>query len=111
MKFSLQFFAAITLADVKKSTFVIITRKYDDNTELRHPGIAVKGLKNYVFDITEAQFIKLGRREDSTTSAIDVAVCRDDKDFIFVGVPELRYPQEEFFKTYSNRVINDSLFE
>lgn len=118
LKFGLPFFAAIMLADLEKISYVIITRKYNDGFILRRPGIAVSDINEYAFDIAEGQFVKIGQREDSIITIEYAGVLNENKKYFFLGKDNLSnffgkdslfYPEEDFIKTYSVRVVNDTL--
>lgn len=118
LKFGLPFFAAIMLADLEKLNYVIISRKYNDGFILRRPGIAVSDINEYAFDIAEGQFVKIGQREDSIITIEYAGVLNENKKYFFLGKDNLSnffgkdslfYPEEDFIKTYSVRVVNDTL--
>ena len=112
MKLGLPFFANLMQADIQDLNYTIVKRKYNDGHVTLHPGLTVFGIKNYVFDIVEGQFITLGKRSDSSVKKEKAFVVKNDNGILFRTTQghSIPYTEREFKKLYCFRVVNSVLY-
>lgn len=109
---SLSFFAQLIKAETEDLDYAIVTRKYNDGHTTMHPCLTVLGIKNYVFDIIEGQFVFLGKRSDSSVKKEKAFIVKDEKGLLFRTTRghSIPYTEREFKKLYCFRVVNPVLF-
>ncbi len=113
MNISLSFFAALLLTDESRLSYTIVKRKYNDGSPtLRHAGLKVQGIKNYVFDIETGNFVRLGKLSDSVIRAEKKVYLINSADDIILRDEEgrsIKYTQQDFLRVYMFRVVNSAL--
>lgn len=112
LKFDLQFFAKLLQTTQNKLEFVIVKRKYHDESFGLFPCIKVKDIDNYVFDLNSGTFVRLGNRYDSTVTLLKTFVVKTDQGILMRTKRghSVTFTENEFKQIYGFRVVNPLLY-
>ena len=112
--FSLDFFAERICTEPQKLSYCIIQRTYH-NSEYgycRVPGLRVEGLDQYVYSLTEGNFVPLGEIfGDSIVTVESATIEAATNGYIFrtdSGVEEF-FSINDLTKVWYSRILNDTL--
>lgn len=112
---SLSFFAYLLRTEEKNLDYTIIRWRKADGSVFRHPGLTVRGITKYAYDLSEGKFVLLeSSRMCSVTLEKKVSIVKkDDGGWIFWDRDGHRidYTPEYFRKVCCLLFVNPALYE
>lgn len=106
LEFSKKFFA--TFLNVRPEELRYVFLKYEDDEDCIYgPGIRVRGIDHWCFDIETSNFIRLGQHH----SMVPAKIMKSRNEVVFKGSNGESFALKKinFYRHYMTKIVNDLL--